>query len=178
MYSSRPDPARQPPLNQSVNPRNRSPTEACSQLIDICHPPFRQPPKGATIFAAQINHKPQMSKPHPSNADFRQQIVRNINRKVSLVALAREMGMTLTQFKQQFHSTFGAPPHRWMTLYRTLLAHSMLLEGDKPIAQIAHECGFGSSSLLIRHFRKTFGIPPQKYRQLHNHRQTIRGLKR
>lgn len=56
--------------------------------------------------------------------------------------------------------------HRYLLNYRVEVAQGMLLNPDKPIGDIAQECGFGSIYYFSRYFKKKTGISPAQYRKL------------
>lgn len=97
--------------------------------------------------------------------EFGSYMVKNLCRNVDLATLAKEMGISLSKFKRVFYDTYNTTPHRWLLTNRTIIALIILINSNRSVTQIANECGFGTPSLFIRHFRELFGISPMRYRQ-------------
>ena len=97
--------------------------------------------------------------------EFGSYMVKNLCRNVGLATLAKEMGISLSKFKRVFYDTYNTTPHRWLLTNRTIIALIILINSNRSVTQIANECGFGTPSLFIRHFRELFGISPMRYRQ-------------
>jgi AraC family transcriptional regulator len=58
----------------------------------------------------------------------------------------------------------GIPPYKYVLQQRVERAKLLLRKSDKPLTEIAFECGFAHQSHLNRHFRKLTGITPKMYR--------------
>ena len=43
--------------------------------------------------------------------------------------------------------------------------HCGLTQGQEPIAQVAHDCGFPTLSNFGEQFRRRFGVAPRSFRQ-------------
>ncbi len=97
--------------------------------------------------------------------EFGSYMVKNLCRNVDLATLAKEMGISLSKFKRVFYDTYNTTPHRWLLTNRTIIALIILINSNRSVTQIANECGFGTPSLFIRHFRGLFGTSPMRYRQ-------------
>ena len=121
-------------------------------------------PTSAYSLPAQFHqHKLPNQKLTPE--EFGSCMVKNICRNVSLSTLAQEMGVSLSKFKRVFHDTYNTTPHRWLLINRTIIAFIILINSNKSVTQIANECGFGTPSLFIRHFKEIFGTTPIRYRK-------------
>jgi len=84
---------------------------------------------------------------------------------VSLDVLAAAAGVSRHRLTRLFRAAYGLPPHRFQLAQRVRLARSLLEQG-RPVAEVALETGFGDQSHLHRHFRRTLGITPARYRAL------------
>src|SRR5690606_20928401 len=62
-----------------------------------------------------------------------------------------------------FRRSRGVAPHAWVIERRVDRAR-ILLQSDRPIAEIAVACGFSSQSHLTRVFRQQTGRTPANYR--------------
>jgi AraC-like DNA-binding protein len=83
---------------------------------------------------------------------------------VSLDDLAVASGVGRFQLARQFHAAFGLPPHAYQMHVRVSRAMTLIRRG-LPLVQVALETGFHDQSHLTRHFTRTVGISPGRYRQ-------------
>jgi AraC family transcriptional regulator len=91
----------------------------------------------------------------------------NIERRISLSALADAGGLSATWFVRRFRLTTGLPPHQYALRRRVMHAQRLLSETDLSIAAIAFDCGFAHQEHLTRAFRKFSGTTPANYRRQH-----------
>ncbi|MEI9931648.1 MAG: AraC family transcriptional regulator [Rhizomicrobium sp.] len=89
----------------------------------------------------------------------------NLLANLPLATLARECGLSLSQFSKAFRKTFGVPPHKWMMQQRITLAKALLLDGIFPLTEVASSCGFSDQSHFTRCFTATVGISPGAWRR-------------
>ena len=59
------------------------------------------------------------------------------------------------------------PPALYRRQIRLRAAHRRVLNGNRSILQIAHECGFTDSSHLIRWFKRAYQVSPARLRGVH-----------
>lgn len=64
-----------------------------------------------------------------------------------------------------FKGQEGVSLHRYLSSYRLGLAHSLLVNTDLTVAQIAEKCGFSSPSHLSASFKAEYGISPSQIRK-------------
>jgi AraC family transcriptional regulator len=86
---------------------------------------------------------------------------------ISLSQLARECGLSITQFARGFRQSTGLSPHQWLLARRIDKAQTLLLGSDLPLAQIASLCGFCTQSHMSSVFRKLAGVSPGYWRRRH-----------
>ena len=79
-------------------------------------------------------------------------------------ALAQEVGLSRSAFAERFTEAVGMPPMRYATHWRMQLAKQELLEGRKPLAQIAFAAGYESEAAFSRAFKRELGEPPARWR--------------
>ncbi|MEY9967796.1 AraC-like DNA-binding protein [Streptacidiphilus sp. MAP12-16] len=82
----------------------------------------------------------------------------------SLERLAVELGTSPFALLRAFRTTFGMPPHSWLTDARVRTARQLLDAGAAP-AQVAAAVGFTDQAHLNRHFARIIGVPPGAYRR-------------
>ncbi len=84
----------------------------------------------------------------------------NIEKHLSVAALARHMAMSLPHLNRRFRATFGMPPLQYSLKIRVDTALAYLRGGDARIADAAFSVGFCDQSHFDRHCRKFYGFPP------------------
>lgn len=87
---------------------------------------------------------------------------------ISLVALARECGLSVGHFTRLFRHSVGQPPHRWLIMQRVERAKSLLRETGLSLAEVALACDFYDQSHLTRCFKSLVGVGPGAWRRHHN----------
>jgi len=84
---------------------------------------------------------------------------------IELADLARLAGSSRFHFSRTFHHATGRSPHRALIHMRVHAAKAMLVESDRPIAEIAKACGFRKPSQFALMFRREFGASPSEFRR-------------
>lgn len=81
---------------------------------------------------------------------------------VDLDQAAVDLGVSPTYLIRAFSSTFGLPPHRYLTGRRVERARRLLLDGIS-VAEAATAAGFYDQAHLTRHLRRMINITPARY---------------
>ena len=81
--------------------------------------------------------------------------------------LAREAGLSIAQLERHVTQLYRVTPRQLLARIRLDAALS-LLAGDTSIAAIAHACGYADHSAFARQFRRSTGVSPSAYRDLHD----------
>ncbi|MFP4379876.1 MAG: helix-turn-helix domain-containing protein [Candidatus Sumerlaeia bacterium] len=84
---------------------------------------------------------------------------------LNLERLACEAGISKYHFARQFREALGVPPGEYLRNLRLEQAYNMLAFTDKPVKQVAHECGFGSDIHFCAAFKKRYGVSPGSIRR-------------
>jgi AraC family transcriptional regulator, transcriptional activator FtrA len=92
-------------------------------------------------------------------------IQENLDREMSIDALAREAAMSPRTFMRHFKATTGTTPLDWILRQRIDLARRLLETTDLPVEIIAQRSGFGSPVTLRHHFGQRLQTSPQAYRR-------------
>lgn len=92
----------------------------------------------------------------------------NLDRSLSLAAIAGACGLSPTHFARRFKVAVGVPPHQRLMQLRIERA-KRLLHGDMPIVEIALSCGFVHQEHLTRIFGRATGMTPASYRRAARH---------
>ena len=94
----------------------------------------------------------------------REYINDNLERKIGLKELARELDISQYYFSHLFRKSTGVSPYRYVIQQRVVRAKELLTNTSMSISEIALACGFNSQSQMTLHFRKLTGTTPKKYR--------------
>ena len=89
----------------------------------------------------------------------------DLTNDLGLSELASLCGVSRSYFARAFKQTTGLPPHRWLLMHRVKRAKELLKRTNKPISEIAHECGFADQSHLTRVFSKMVQLSPGAWRR-------------
>jgi AraC family transcriptional regulator len=89
----------------------------------------------------------------------------NLDQEIPIARLARDCGLSTSQFARAFRQSTGCPPHRWLLQRRIKRAQDLLLNSDKTLVEIAKACGFFDQSHLTRAFGQTVGTSPGLWRR-------------
>lgn len=93
--------------------------------------------------------------------------------KITLEDLCKAAFMSKTALSEKFNRFMGQSPLGYVNYYRILVAKKMLLETDKPIAEIAVDTGFFDTSHFSKTYSKYENVSPVKLRNmLKNKRHT------
>jgi AraC family transcriptional regulator len=89
----------------------------------------------------------------------------HLHEQIPLATLAKLVRLSPFHFARLFKQSFGEPPHRYVTRQRIERAKRMLAQGDRSVAEIGFEVGFGESSSFTAAFRKMTGTTPARFRR-------------
>ena len=81
----------------------------------------------------------------------------------SVDTLARQTGLSRSEFAERFACFVGIPPMHYLAKWRMQVAAGMLSDGVN-IASIAPQVGYGSEASFSRAFKKIVGISPSLWR--------------
>jgi AraC-like DNA-binding protein len=80
--------------------------------------------------------------------------------------LARDAGLTPSQFERRVRAIVHISPRQLLTKTRLEAAAAALRETQTPIGDIALSCGFYDQAMFSRQFRQATGLSPRQYREL------------
>ncbi|HEY7641893.1 MAG TPA: AraC family transcriptional regulator [Steroidobacteraceae bacterium] len=81
---------------------------------------------------------------------------------LTLIALAKEAGLSRYQLIRAFARELGLTPHAYILQRRIALAQRLIRAG-RDLAEVAAEAGFCDQSHLTRRFVRQFGVTPRRY---------------
>ena len=89
----------------------------------------------------------------------------NADRSIALQDIADAAYRSPSHLARVFSAELGVPPHRYLIGLRVKRAQKLLSRTDRPIAEIALDCGFTHQEHLTRLFRKHLDTTPAAYRR-------------
>jgi transcriptional regulator GlxA family with amidase domain len=92
-------------------------------------------------------------------------IDQNLERDLSLPALARRAAMSSRTLSRRFREQVGTTPMRWVAAARVRWAQRLLETADLSVEDVAAKAGFGSAAMLREHFGEVVGTSPLAYRK-------------
>ncbi len=99
-------------------------------------------------------------------------IRKNLLFNLSILDYANLCNKSLSTFKREFMAEFGTSPLKWITEEKLKYARARLLSSDDTINEIAFYAGFETTEHFIRCFKKKYGQPPLRYKNLHGQLST------
>lgn len=91
-------------------------------------------------------------------------IQKHYAKKLSVTSIARSIGLSKSYFQHKFIAQTGMSPIQYLNNYRAEKASELLAETNLTIGEIATVCGFGSTTMFIRHFSKIKTMTPKAFR--------------
>ena len=86
---------------------------------------------------------------------------------VTIAEIAAIVGVHSTHLARTFRRFFNCSPAEYLRKCRIELAANLLLNSEKTIVDIALTTGFTDQSQFTQSFKKSTGITPAKFRQMH-----------
>jgi AraC family transcriptional regulator len=83
---------------------------------------------------------------------------------LDLDALGKAACLSTPQLIRQFKTVFNQTPYQYLVAIRLQHAAKKLRTSDMLVSELAWRCGFNDPSAFGRAFRKSYGIPPERYR--------------
>jgi len=99
----------------------------------------------------------------------------HLREPVNLEQLSKGSGLHPTYFHKLFTAAFKRTPSEQLMWYRINAAMHMLNADDRPIAEIAEQCGFSSQNYFSYKFKEQAGESPSKYRKERRNNNPLRG---
>jgi len=85
---------------------------------------------------------------------------------ISPSGLARRAKLAPSKLARLIRRFFDLTPRQFITRTRLEVASRRLRESDRPVAEIALECGFYDHSAFTRAFRAAMGVTPSEFRSV------------
>lgn len=158
------------PGGQSGEPASRAVVanllEEALKLLDRDMPGARRRIEDACKLV--VNNRPDCGK-NGFLADWQlqraQRYIRdNLDSRLRIGPVAKIVNLSPSYFSRAFKATKGVPFSDFVLMSRVALAKHLLSTTDRPIAQIALDCGLADQSHLTRIFNRAVGTPPRAWR--------------
>ena len=125
-------------------------------------------PGGAVIGLLGFSKDLQTSAERPGGYEDVAGAVRRIQshfgESLRVEELARLCSLSVFQFEQRIKRVFGVTPAQFIAKTRIDAACDRLRATERPVADIALDCGFYDQSALSRQFKAATGLRPTEYR--------------
>jgi AraC family transcriptional regulator len=89
----------------------------------------------------------------------------NLDREITLAAMAGTCGIGTKSFVRAFGATTGKSPYQYVIAARVERAKRLIEQDQEGLAEIALRCGFSHQEHLTRAFRRLTGQTPGRYRR-------------
>ena len=96
----------------------------------------------------------------------REYVDAHLDSRLDVDALARIVGMSVSQFSRSFRKAVGLPPHTYVVQCRVMRAQELLATTQLPLIEIALTIGFSDQAHFSRRFHELTGVPPGVFRRL------------
>ena len=83
-----------------------------------------------------------------------------LDARLSVDTLAREVGLSSAHFARAFKQTLGEAPHRFLLSRRLERARRLLEACGVQLSDVAARAGFADQAHFTRHFKRQFGVTP------------------
>lgn len=100
----------------------------------------------------------------PQFSDLHAWMTAHLDKDLSVAALAAYMNMSERTFVRKYQAHTGHTPSKRVEALRLEEVRRLLVTSSSPLKTLAHRCGLGNESTLIRRFVKAFGITPAEHR--------------
>jgi transcriptional regulator GlxA family with amidase domain len=104
------------------------------------------------------------AKPDTAIGQVQAWALENIEKDLSIDALANRAAMSVRNFCRVFVKQTGTTPARFIEDIRLEAARSGLEQGHDTLDEVAVACGLGTALNLRRLFEKCLGVTPSDYR--------------
>ena len=91
----------------------------------------------------------------------------NLSDPIKTEDLADIVRLSLSHFFRSFKTSVGIPPAEYIRRRRLDFAQRLMQTTDRPLIQIAVDCGMSDQAHLCRVFRRHLGQSPNGWRRLH-----------
>ena len=87
-----------------------------------------------------------------------------LDQTIAVDELAKEAGMSPSDFSRVFKETLGSTPMQYVLAYRIEQSAAMMQDASRALGDIALACGFADQAHFTRSFKQVTGQTPRQYR--------------
>ncbi|MEY2414463.1 MAG: hypothetical protein QOD84_3069 [Acidobacteriaceae bacterium] len=91
----------------------------------------------------------------------------NMHGRIRLSEVARECGLSVSQFARSFKTSFGISTHQWLMQHRIAHAKELMSQTSMSLIEIAIQSGFSDQAAFTRTFHQLVGVSPGRWRRHH-----------
>lgn len=146
--------------------------EGSPHLVVTNKIPLRDP-EGRIIGVAGFSRRVEGLRGAPEAMNRLAKAVDTLHRRhaeaLDTAMLAKEAGLSASQFERTFRKAFGTSPRRYLLRVRIEHACRLLTESTETIAAVAHQCGFYDHAHFTRSFVVEKGVSPSRFRKDRQH---------
>ncbi len=88
----------------------------------------------------------------------------HLGNQIGVGDIAAASGLSRFHFSRAFRQTTGSAPYAYLLGRRIAAAKMLLIKSERPLAEIAAQCGFTSLSQFSRIFKREISICPSHFR--------------
>lgn len=88
-----------------------------------------------------------------------------LDESMSLERMASHINVSVRTLNRRFQAVHGRSPASWLLDRRLDHARNLLIGTSRPVEEIAHQVGFGSSIGFRARFKEQVGLTPSQYRR-------------
>lgn len=134
-----------------------------SQLNHQIHPKIES--ASFTLFYDILSQQPFSNNRDKRLNKVLSYINENLANEISNTQLAKIACLSITQFKKVFKENISTTTQQYITQQRMNKAKTLLTHTDAPIAIVAEQVGYQSSSAFARKFKMYFGSSPKHFKR-------------
>ena len=120
----------------------------------------------STLLARHAGQRPPVQRMRQDTTrvnTMKARLTDDLTEQLSLAELAQTVGLSTFHAARLFTRETGLAPHAWRNQMRVNRALDALRAGV-PVTDVAAASGFTDQSHFTRHFKKTFGVSPGRWR--------------
>ncbi|ARP88723.1 GlxA family transcriptional regulator [Bordetella genomosp. 9] len=117
---------------------------------------------GQSQFSPYLNATPRAADSAVARAQA--YVMDHLGDKLTLQALAAEVGMSGRNLARLFVADTGMTPHEFIERARIDMARNLLEGNDLPFKSVAYQCGFVTVDRMRAVFQQRLGVSPAQYR--------------
>lgn len=158
--------------------------DVLAHLAGALTPALEHPGQASLLFVDQVclamtsylvdahGHAPPANEPRTHRVLSRSHEARakemlrdKIDGTISIAEIADACNLSRSYFIHAFRETTGQTPHQWLIAQRLERAQALLMDFERPLADVAAACGFSDQSHFTRVFSQYTGTPPGTWRR-------------